>query len=104
MKKKLNPYYCTNLDGYILFHIHFPVYNYIFMKNTGYANWPNQLHHLTMLLLQPKAIVCWRNWHWKSSMTVNKFSWSVFFFLSVQKKNLETQNYHSDEQWTHISL
>ncbi len=47
-------YYYTKLD-YILFHINVPVYN-IFIKNTGYANW--QLHHLTMLLIQPKAIVC----------------------------------------------
>ncbi len=36
----LNYIYYTKLD-YILFHINFPVY--IFIKNTGYANWQKRV-------------------------------------------------------------
>ncbi len=50
----LNYIYYTKLD-YILFHVNFPVYN-IFIKNMPIDK--KELHHLTMLLIQPKTIVC----------------------------------------------
>ncbi len=82
VKKKCK--HCTKLDDYILFHIIFPVYNNIFMKKILVTPIDtNQLHHLTMLLLQPKAIVCWRNWHWKSS-----FFCKICKFFSVLKQKI----------------
>ncbi len=99
-------YYYTKLDDYILFHINFPVYNYIFMKNTGYANWQKTVTPPDHVASTAKGHCLLKKLTLKIKHDCQQVQLKCFFSMKVlffPKKNLATRNYHIDEKLTCVS-